>query len=145
MVGVDVESLNTSIPHVWEISTVEVFLDKYYPEFLIDILTFTLTFTLENNYFQFLSKYYKQIEDTSMGAPWTPAYACLHLGLWEEEVVYTSPMYLHHVHMWRRYIDDVLVVWKGDVESPHKFIDTLNNNDHNISLTYVFDRKQISF
>lgn len=100
LVGIDVESLYTSIPHDWGIRAVEIFLDRHFPnhgpqnEFLVDLLTFAL----KNNFFQFLSKNYQQINGTSMGAPWAPAYACLHLGLWEEDMVYTSPMYLSHVH-----------------------------------------------
>lgn len=42
-----------------------------------------------------------------MGAAWAPTCVCLHLGLWEEEDVFTSPMYADHVHTWLRYIDDV--------------------------------------
>lgn len=50
------------------------------------------------------------------------AYACLHLGIWEEEEVFDRPMYLGHVHKWLRYIDDVLVVWVGDIDSLHEFV-----------------------
>lgn len=57
-----------------------------------------------------------------MGAPWAPSYACLHLGMWEEQDVYTSSMYLGHVRLWLRYIDDVLVIWNGTSEDLNKFI-----------------------
>lgn len=88
LVGIDVESLYTSIPHEWGLSAVQFFLDRKYPlmgsqnEFIIDILEFLL----EHNRFQFLGTYYQQIKGTLMGAPWAPSYSCLHLGLWEEEI-----------------------------------------------------------
>lgn len=50
-----------------------------------------------------------------MGAPWELAYACLHLGLWEEQIVYPSSMYRAHAAAWACYIDDVLMVWTGTV------------------------------
>lgn len=102
-----------------------------------------MTFALDNNFLQFLSRFYQH--GTSMGAPWAPAYACLHLGLWEEDLVYISPMYLSHIHTWLRYIDDVFVIWRGDEGTLKEFMETLNVNDRNIKLTYVFDCERISF
>lgn len=104
-----------------------------------------LEFALNNNFFQFASKFYQQIKGTSMGAAWAPAYACLHLGRWEEEEVFNCPMYLSHVHTWLRYIDDVLVIWTGDLDALHKFVDQLNTNERNIRLTYTYDRSKLSF
>lgn len=80
-----------------------------------------------------------------MWAAWEPTYACLQLGLWEEEGVFTSLMYQDHVHMWLRYIDDVLLLWRGDLENLHNIIGQLNDNIRNIHLTYTYDREQISF
>lgn len=80
-----------------------------------------------------------------MGAAWAPAYACLHLGCWEEEDVFCLPLYLSHVHTWLRYIDDVLVIWTGNITTLHGFIDQLNVNERNIRLTYTYDRFQLLF
>lgn len=113
LVGIDVESLYTSIPHECGIQAVQHFLDSKFPqlaaqnEFIVDLLLFML----DNNCFQFLNQYYRQVRGTSMGAPWAPAYACLHLGLWELECVYPSSMYLSHCSLWLRYIDDVIMLW----------------------------------
>lgn len=114
LVNIDVEALYTSILHEWGISAV-YFLDKYFPEmraqneFIIELLELAL----KHNFFQFSGVNYQQLCGTSMGAPWAPAYACLHLGWWEEEVVYTLSMYLNHACVWLRYIKDVLMVWSG--------------------------------
>lgn len=80
-----------------------------------------------------------------MGVVWAPAYACLHLELWEEEEVYPSPMYRDHVLTWLRYIDDLLMLWKGTLDSLHKFMRELNMNERNIRLTYNFHKKKLSF
>lgn len=36
---------------------------------------------------------------------------------------------LHHVHTWLRYIDDVPLQWKGDIDTLHSFIEHLNQNE----------------
>lgn len=108
-------------------------------EFILELLEFAL----QNNFFQFLSTFYHQIRGTSMGAAWAPAYACLHLGIWEEEDVYTSLMYRRHVLT--RHIDDVLMLWWGTNDALHQFMLELNQNQRNIWLTYTFDFQKLSF
>lgn len=147
LVGIDVESLYTSIPHAWGLAAVAHFLDQKFPrmgpqnEFILEMLQFALT----NNCFEFLGVYYRQIQGTSMGAPWAPSYACLHLGYWEEEVVYCSESYLDHAKLWLRFIDDVLLLWQGSVESLEGFLSELNENSRNIRLTFTYDLNEISF
>lgn len=87
-----------------------------------------MQFALNNNCFQFLGTFYRQIQVTSMGAPWAPVYACLHLGNWEEEVVFCSEMYLAHVGLWMRYIDDVLVLWRRSANTLEQFLLEINEN-----------------
>lgn len=50
---------------------------------------------------------------TSIPYIWAPAYACMHLGWWEEEVFFRSLMYISHIALWLRFIDDALVLWQG--------------------------------
>lgn len=82
-----------------------------------------------------------------MGVPWELAYACLHLGLWEEQIVYSSSMYCAPAaaSAWAGYINDVLMVWMGTVEGLYEFMMELNDNDRNICLTYNYHHSQISF
>lgn len=74
-----------------------------------------------------------------MGTPWAPAYACVHLGWWEEETVYALTLYCGHAHIWLQYIDDVLMVWTGTRQELSEFMDELGQNTPNIRLTYVAD------
>lgn len=135
-VVIDVESLYTSIPHQWGLRAVYHFLESKFPllasqnEFIVDILKFML----EHNCFQFLGVNYRHIRDTRMGAPWAPSYACLHLGLWERDLVYSSSMYLGHCLLWLRYIDNMYMVWGGTPQDLTLFINELNDNERNIRL-----------
>lgn len=125
LVGIDIEALYTSIPHEWGISAVFHFFEKHYStmgaqnEFIIELLDLAL----KHNYFQFLGNSFQQRCSTSMGAPWAPAYACLHLRWWEEEVVYGSPMYLGHARTWLRYINDILMIWESSTTELKAFMD----------------------
>lgn len=76
-------------------------------EFIVELLDFAPT----HNCFQFSGTNYQQVSSTSMGAPWAPAYAGLHLGWWEEWEVFSLSIYLCHVNLWIRYIDNILVIW----------------------------------
>lgn len=147
LVGIDVESLYTSIPHEWGLRAVGHFLEKSYPllaaqnEFILELLESMLT----NNCFQFLGSYLQQRRGTSMGAPWAPSFACLHLGLWEEEVIYSSPLYLGHSKLWLRYIDDIFMIWGGTPHQLNTFMQELNINDRNLRFTYTYHPNTISF
>lgn len=78
-----------------------------------------------------------------MGAPWAPAYACLHLGLWEKKL--SLARFLAHAISWARYIDDVLMIWTGSIDELHEFIQELNRNERNFHLTYNNHQTQIPF
>lgn len=80
-----------------------------------------------------------------MGAPWAPSYACLHLGMWEELEVYKLRSFDRFVRLCIRYIDDILVVWKGTETELEEFINELNGNTHDIRLTFGFDLVLIPF
>lgn len=64
------------------------------------------------------------------------------LGLWEEEEVINSSMYLDHVDTWLRYIDDVFMVWVSSLDGLHMFTEQRNQNKRNIHLTYTCDQTQ---
>lgn len=56
-----------------------------------------------------------------------------------------SSMYRDHVLTWLRYIDDVLMIWRGTLDNLHDFMRELNTNQGNIRLTYNFDQRKLSF
>lgn len=55
-----------------------------------EIILHVLNFLLHNNFFEFSDVNYQQVSGTSMGAPWVPSYAYLHLRMWEKLEVYRS-------------------------------------------------------
>ncbi|XP_069815789.1 uncharacterized protein [Dendropsophus ebraccatus] len=77
-----------------------------------------------------------------MGAACAPSYANLFLGLWEREIFCTNPVEnVEKVHLWLRFIDDVLFIWQGTEEELVRFVGNLNNNRKNIRLTLKYSRE----
>ncbi|KAM9296202.1 collagen alpha-1(XX) chain [Gastrophryne carolinensis] len=147
LVSVDVESLYTSIPHMVGLLAVEETLemlgpgDAAYNEFVVELLEFVLM----NNFFKFNGTYYQQIQGTTMGAACAPSYACLHLGRWESLELFGRASFVAHAALWLRYIDDVLLIWKGTVQQLEEFISSLNQNQRNIKLTFKWSSTTIEF
>ncbi|XP_077149389.1 uncharacterized protein LOC143812038 [Ranitomeya variabilis] len=146
LVGLDVESLYTSIAHNLGVQAVSYFLEKYHHNdrhnrFLLELLHFIL----DKNYFTFDRKYYRQISGTAMGARCAPSYANLFLGWWEETVVFQQVGFSQNVATWRRYIDDVIFLWTGSLTDCENFIANLNHNMFNIRLTSTISPCSIDF
>ncbi|CAJ0921591.1 unnamed protein product [Ranitomeya imitator] len=89
--------------------------------------------------------HYLQRSGVAMGAKCAPAYANTFLGWWEDTIVYSSPLFVAHVHAWYRFIDDVFMIWKGTKEECITFFDILNSNPYNIFLTYSISNSDITF
>ncbi|CAJ0918847.1 unnamed protein product [Ranitomeya imitator] len=61
-----------------------------------------------------------------MGSNMAPPYANIFMDLFELTYVYTHPSFMSHVIYWRRYIDDVFLIWTSDVETLCNFHGDLN-------------------
>ncbi|KAM9324650.1 KN motif and ankyrin repeat domain-containing protein 4 [Gastrophryne carolinensis] len=77
------------------------------------------------------------------GISTTRSYACLHLGKWEE--VFGRAEFGAQVALWLRYIDDILVVWRGTPEAFESFVTLLNHNGRNIRLTSKIGPNELEF
>lgn len=100
------------------------------------------------NFFLFRDALYLQLQDTAMGAvcappPRMPTYS---LWLWERSVFLgeASPR-VEHIHLWGRYIDDIIFLWQGFNEGLTQLMHSLNINDYNIRLTYKTSKTKMEF
>ena len=83
----DVKSLYSNIPNNFGLTAIKYWIDKY-PETLPERISKEfiiqgMKFILENNFFLFNGKAYKQIKGTAMGTKVAPTYANLVMGYWE--------------------------------------------------------------
>ncbi|XP_067121140.1 uncharacterized protein [Centruroides vittatus] len=82
------------------------------------------------SFFVFESKIYKQLKGVPMGSPMS--------GLLCELVVrrmerITLINFKEDIILYRRYVDDVLVIWKNHARI-HQFLNAMNSNDHGLRL-----------
>lgn len=76
-----------------------------------------------------------------------PSYANLYLGGWERALCSDdgAAIHLRHILLWRRFIDDVLLVWTGSALELSEFLTYISNNIFNLKFTIQSDTKSIAF
>ena len=83
---------------------------------------------MEKNVFTFNEEYWLQILGTCMGTRVAPTYANLFMGILEQKILDNCPPHLRqHILLWKRYIDDILIVWTDSWDSFLEFFDYINN------------------
>ena len=102
-----------------------------------------LNFATKHNYFWFQGQFFSQVKGVAMGAKYAPSLANLFMAQWEEDVVDTPRR--PELVLWARYIDDILLLWKGTRESLDSFMSFLNDNDRGIVLSYEASSTSIHF
>lgn len=149
LVTMDVESLYTSIVHEEGLAALEFFLQDHLQtesppaHFLLKLTKWTL----HNNIFIFQDRLFKQAKGCAMGACYSPSYAGLYMGKWENDFVFNSTKnsYLNKIIYYGRYIDDVLLLWDGSEAELVSFHTYLNGINKNIKLSLEYDKQRISF
>jgi hypothetical protein len=109
------------------------------------ILT-ALDLCLKNNYFSFNDKIYKQISGVGTGVKLAPTYACLGLGSFEKTVFNSSQELLKKIVLWKRFIDDVLMLFRGTKLECENLVEWLNSLLPGVvKFKYEFSHDKIEF
>lgn len=144
--SLDVTALYTNIRHNLGLTSIKGFLDKD-PEmpnrqknFILEHIKFILT----HNIFKFEDTIYHQSCGTAMGTKFAPSYANLFMGAFEKNMIIGSN-WQNHIVIYRRYIDDLFFVWKGDESDFEKFVNHLNENDWGLSFTGNISKTQLEY
>ena len=143
LVTLDVTSLYTNIPHEEGIAAVADYLSRYRSpdalpsnQSLLKLLRMVLT----KNNFNFNEQHFLQTNGTAMGTRVAPSYANIFMARFEEQYVY--PYHLH-IHLWRRYIDDIIMLWLHGKEELLKFVHYLNTRLEHIRFTVEYSHTSI--
>ena len=82
-----------------------------------------------------------------MGSPMAPNYAHLYVGYMEKQSIFNSfkNVFLPHIIIWKRYIDDIFVLWRGDAKQLQAFHAFLNSCSEHLRCTMQSDTCQISW
>lgn len=82
-----------------------------------------------------------------MGTKMAPSFACLFVGHLEEQILYNhqNNPYLPFIVSWKRYIDDVFLLWKGSVSILLEFVEFLNGHFAGLRFTLSYSTEEINF
>ena len=135
LVTLDVSSLYTNIPHKEGIEACRHFLNtrqnKSLPtERICDLIRMILTM----NNFTFNDQHFLQIRGTAMGTRMAPSYANLFMGKFEQAIENAT----YKSFVWRRFIDDIFMVWTEGEEHLKTFISYLNSIQPTIKFTHEY-------
>ena len=90
-------------------------------------------FALENSFFIFNQKLYRQVEGLGMGLPLAPTLTNIFMSYHEQKWLQQCPELFKPV-FYRRYVDDTFVLF-SDKSQAALFLQYLNNQHNNINFT----------
>lgn len=145
----DVESLYTNVPHEGGLHAVSHFLEQQDQDARPSkscILTLAEK-VLSLNYFRFENEFFLQTKGTAMGSPMAPNFANLYVGMLEEQKILnpTTNNFFSNVLLYKRFIDDIFVLFRGSENSLKSFLEYLNSCSDHLKFTMTYDKNQISF
>jgi len=86
--------------------------------------------------------FYKQINGLPMGSSCSPQIASLFMWDLEKRVPY---YFLKYILVWKRYIDDIFVIWNGPTSLLEEFKKFYNNLHKNIKINWNQNKSEINF
>lgn len=128
----DVSSMYTNIPtNEKTYKIISYIVDEYLDLLPQDslILERTLAFIMNNNYFKFNDKYYRQVNGIAMGTACAPTFANIFMYYIESsyfENVYSSGLYNTPLY-YGRYIDDIFFIFNGSKTELDLFLQDFDN------------------
>ena len=136
-VSIDVVGLYSNIPHKEGIKCMKEALDKRSDQsvsigFLITLLTLVLTL----NIFKFDVKLFLQIIGTAKGTKVAPTYANIFMAKYD---ILIQKLGTKFIHFFKRYIDDIFMIWTGTEEEFLDFFKTLNEMHPTIKFTHSYN------
>lgn len=145
LVTIDVKALYLNIPH--EEGTQACLNHLYHLNkddlpFPPQVAKTIMKTVLEKNYFQFTDKMYHQVQGTAMGTKMAPSYANLFMDTIERQFLATQS---NKPLLWRRYIDDILMIWDKPSEQLDSFLSALNQFHDTIKFTHTISDSSVDF
>lgn len=145
MATIDVSLLYTIIEHHQACDSVKWALRKHstLPCKQRKYLIRCLDLCLKNNYFWYEGKYYHQNTGVAMGAKFAPSVTNIFMAKWEEESIYRKPP--KELSLYKRYIDDIIILWCGEKDTLSQYLEELNQNDRNIHLSWNISEEEVTY
>ena len=107
----------------------------------LDDLIDLARFILENNFFEFEDKIYRQKLGTAIGTKFAPSFANLFMFDLERKLLreyHLSPW------VWWRFLDDIFIIWLHDEEKLKDFFSYANSFHETIKFTWEWSTEEWS-
>jgi hypothetical protein len=147
IVTIDVVGLYTNIPHEEVGPSIEAALGKYSTPMAIPPLHLLVTIidhVLQNNVFKFDEVIYKQKFGTAMGTPMAPTIANIFMA-WVEDRIQTRCPWTIASDCWKRFIDDIVMLWFHGEEQLKLFLEWINTLHPTIKFTANYGTTNIPY
>lgn len=142
LVTLDVVSLYTNIPHDEGIEAVLNNVDDKELTVSKNVLNIFMHLALELNNFTFMNDHYLQVHGAAMGSRFSPSYANIYMLSLEERLLNSFP---HKPLFYKRYLDDIFMIWNNGEEKLLEFINFANNFNPHIKFTHKYSDTEIDF
>ena len=152
-VTLDIAGMYTNVPLEQGLLAFQAAMDKREDmtiptEYLVRLMKFVCT----SNIFVFDTKLFLQLLGVAMGSRSSPTFACIFVGMLEVVMLLSwSQTGGQMPYWWKRFIDDVLFLWRGSEESLLQFVDHLNASHPTIKFdckageSFNFSSKAVNF
>ncbi|XP_043942110.1 uncharacterized protein LOC122813711 isoform X1 [Protopterus annectens] len=111
---------------------------------LIELLALFLEIILEN-VFVFGDELYIQNDGIAMGTSCANSYANIVMAEWEKETLFPSVEFGQYVAFYKRFVDNLFLIWRGDEAQLHHFESFMNSTTSYLKFTMSHSRDCISF
>ncbi|KAJ1189456.1 hypothetical protein NDU88_006201 [Pleurodeles waltl] len=148
LIILDFESLYTNIPQAATLQVVEAALlqHPWTSPTPVHFVMHCASLAMTQNYFQFEETLYHQIRGTSMGSTFAPSLACLYMYQFEKLFILpTENPFFENIKLWRRYINDILIIWQGSLQTIDSFTNWINTLDPFLRFTAHVSTTQVPF
>lgn len=143
LVTIDVTSLYTSIPQEEGISAcLHCIQNNNHTNIPPKVLKALFEIVLKGNIFRFGDKIYCQLTGTAMGTRMAPNYANCFMHTLETTFLQSQPL---KPFFWKRFIDDILMLWPHTSESLTTFLQNLNSFHQNIKFTWEISHTKVVY
>lgn len=138
LISCDVESLYTSLPQDETLTIIEDVLFEDDWEYMTprNVVMECCSLALKETFFEYEKTLFLQKHGTSMGSTFAPSIAGLYVHHLEKtRILNTINPFHEHINVWKRFIDDIFIIWNGDEKSAKQFITWLNCQDDFLKFT----------
>ncbi len=143
LITADVEQLYPSIPLEEAYIIVKQYISTNHKD-IANVLSKFLKWILFNNRFNYQNKTYIQLDGVATGSPVAPSVANLFMAHIETKLV-SEWATKKHVLLYKRYIDDIIMVFNGTEEQVEKLKSKFSKMHKNITLTWNTNKKEVVF